>query len=239
LTNTIFFSGSGAVPAAAVFVFVVGCAGCACTVGGCDGCPSLVGGVKAEVEGNTKIISSVALVAAVPVSVGVVIVTTVVGGAGTVGAVVAGAVTAGAGTAGAGTAWVGTTAAGAAGDGSPAAVPAVALPVMIDEERIPDRGRGRARGREARGPVISASGAEGRGPCLYREKAISSEGWVIRILQTEFSLRPIASAELRERVAKRPDVFRSSTTITRTVFPFSRLVISITEFLGNEFVATL
>jgi hypothetical protein len=109
---------------------------------------------------------------------------------------------------------------------------------MIDEERMPDSVGGRARGREAWGP-ISTSAVEGRGPCLYREKAMSSEGWVIRILQTESPLRPIASAELRERVAKRPDVFRSSTTITRTVLPFSRLVISITEFLGKEFVATL
>jgi hypothetical protein len=114
---------------------------------------------------------------------------------------------------------------------------------MIDEERTPARVGGMAMGREAWGSGSSTStvsgAAEGRGPCLYREKALSSEGWVIRILQTEFPPRPIASAALRERVAKRPDVFRSSTTITRTVLPFSRLVISITEFLGNEFVATL
>jgi hypothetical protein len=81
--------------------------------------------------------------------------------------------------------------------------------------------------------------AEGSGPCLYREKAISSGGCVIRILQTEFLSKSIASAALCESVAKSPDVLRSETTITRTVLPFSRLVMSITEFLGNELVAAL
>jgi hypothetical protein len=77
------------------------------------------------------------------------------------------------------------------------------------------------------------------GPSLKLAKAISSGGRLMRILPVELSRTLRASAALRDSVARRPPVSRPEDTITLTFLPFSRLVMSTTEFRGKALVAML
>ncbi|MCL1815469.1 MAG: hypothetical protein FWG27_06600 [Treponema sp.] len=67
---------------------------------------------------------------------------------------------------------------------------------------------------------------------------MGSEGADIRILPMVRLRSPTSSAASLETTAKSPGASSPEATITRTVFPVSRLVRSTTVFRGKELVAT-